>query len=233
MAKRRERSSTFSKKESPSLQGEGKAEGIRHEQKYQHRPSNVARADLGSTQVEAEAPRRRRRTKRAPGAIPSSPPNYGPKSPNDEMHGCQYGHESRTNASEDDKIIYGRSDDETHGCQYGHENRTKASEDEVIFYGRISAKPDYTKPEIVKYDKTSKEAITKIKTKPSRETKRKHRRKDPTIEGLALAAGSLTAAALKDHERKYSSSNRNTRPGLSRQKISRKTSQGQQSGLSG
>ena len=187
------RSSTLSKNESSSLQGEGKPRVFSKNRNMNTYHSNIAPAYLGSTQAEAEAPRdqdrtlRRRRIRRDIGAIPSSPPTFGSK----------------------------LSDDEMHAGQYGHESKTKASEDEGIFYGRLLVEHDYTNPENNEYDKTS------IKTKSSRETKRKHmkrkrRRDNPTVE--VLAAGGLIAAALQDHVRKDSSSNRDTRPGLSRQK---------------
>ena len=138
--------------------------------------------------VEKEERREERRIGRALGAIPSSPPTFRPKSPEDGIH----------------------------GGQYTHENRTKAFEDEEIFCGRLLVEHDYTNPEIDKCDRTSKEAVTNTETKPPPEMKIRHRRKNPTTEGSPV--GILTAAALQTDGREYVLSNRDTRPGLSRQK---------------
>ena len=159
---------------------------------------NAARVDHGSALDEAKvlrdyaATRRRRRIERAPGAMPSSPPTFGPKS----------------------------RDDGTHGDQHGHESRTKASEDEGIFCDRLHVEHSYTGHETDEYDKRSKEAVTNTEAKPARETKRRHRRKDPIAERLIVTL--LDATALLNHEREDSSSNRDTRPGLPRQKRRRR-----------
>lgn len=190
-------SSTLSEKESSSSQSEEKPRVFSVNEKINTYHSNVARAGLGPTQAEAEAPRDhatvrpRRRIGRALGAIPSSPSTFRPKSPDDEIHQDQYGYESRT----------------------------KASEDEGILCGRLG-EHDYTNTEIDEYDKMSKEAVTDIETQPARETKRGHRWEDSTADGLTVTP--LTAAALEQHEREYSSSGNVTRHGLFRQKSHRR-----------
>ena len=110
--------------------------------------SNGARVDLGSTQAKTEAPhdyaasRRRRWIERSLGAIPSSSPILGLKS----------------------------LDDGKYGGQYGHESRTKASEDEGIFCDKPITEHDYTNDEIIEYDRASKEAVKNIEMKPRRKT---------------------------------------------------------------
>ena len=152
---------------------------------------NVARVDLGSTQDKAESPRdpaanRRRRR------VERAPRAISLSSP----------------------TLGAKSPDD--GGQHGHQSRAKLSEDEGISRDRLLVEHYGTSHEIDECDRTSKEAVTGIETKPPRETKRRHRRRDFTT--AWAVAGILPPAALQHHEGEYSSSNRDTRSGHLKQK---------------